>query len=1291
MCQYGKYLKFIFKLTYFQIFIVFVCGSFYHVSLSAQECNIIYITPSGVYSGTAGTIANPASLTYGLTLVSPSAKLMWLATGTYPISSILNIPDNVTIEGGFSSSTWQKSNVSQTIIDKDASNVLVSPFNALVGLAGNAITNFRLQDLTINVASAPGNQISVYGIYLSACSNYNITRCKVTTGAGSPGLDGTPGTVGAIGANGANGLPAANESSVPAGGAGGIGGTGNNGGNGGMGARHSPDGSETGSPGLTSGCGGAGGAGGDGPECGCGWTGTSYNNDCSGSSPTVGQVGLLGIIGTAGTIGSAGSVISGYWVPGGVGTTGLNGLSGCGGGGGGGGAGRQQDGDDDVGGSGGGGGAGGEGAFGGTGGSGGGSSYGLFLYANSAGGIIQDCLLNSGTAGLGGAGGQGGTGGSGGIGGIGGTGFGCANSAGANGGEGGTGGQGGAGGPGADGESVPLSENGGTPISNLGITSVPGNPPDINVTNKGCTNSEVIFSSTTNGTWNFGSGASPATAIGIGPFSVYYSTMGRKSIDFNGTPFADYVAIFQAGPTTPSINPANGNVTLGCPNTFNTTLTGTYYQWVFGNTANPDTLEGATMQTATNIYFGAPGTYTIYVFVTTDCCGKVRDSTTVTVTPSTFNVSLTASPALACEGEPVTFTANPSTYVGYDFFVNGVSVQSGTSGSYTTSTLNTGDSVVVVALAGTCFTNPSAILFAAINPIPVVTLQSSDPDSTICEGTSVLFIATPIGYTNYEFFDAGVSVQTGTSISYTTTTLQPGNSITVIATNNGCTSLPSNVEVTTVNLAPQIILTSDDADNILCGTGQSVTFTASPAGFTNYDFFNSGATIQSGASNTFTTTTLTNGSNIEVIATSSSGCVGQTSNAILITVNPIPNVVLNSSDPDSTICQNELITFTSTPSGYGNYEFFNAGTSVQNGTSNTYTTTLNSGNSITVVATNLGCLSLISNAITITIIPADAVNAGNDFSACFSETPITLTGFTPASGTWTGSGITNAIGIFNAATAGVGTHQLLYAFTNFNGCTGYDTLLATVNPIPVVTCSPLYPSVCLGSSVTLTASGANSYGWFPSLGLSSSTGSTVFASPAITTTYTIIGISNNCADTTSTTVTVNPVPIVTISGLTTIAACESTVLSAFPAAAGTYSWGPLINMVCNTCQSATVSPLTATNYYVTYTDLNGCSDSASVTVNVVSIYNYYMPTGFSPNGDGVNDTLHIHGRGIEGISLQIFDRIGEKVFETTTISQGWDGSYHSVPMNDGTFVYLLEVKYCNGTSAKEQGSLTLVR
>jgi hypothetical protein len=57
----------------------------------------------------------------------------------------------------------------------------------------------------------------------------------------------------------------------------------------------------------------------------------------------------------------------------------------------------------------------------------------------------------------------------------------------------------------------------------------------------------------------------------------------------------------------------------------------------------------------------------------------------------------------------------------------------------------------------------------------------------------------------------------------------------------------------------------------------------------------------------------------------------------------------------------------------------------------------------------------------------------------------------------------------------------------------------------------------------------------------------------------------------------------------------------------------------------------------------------------------------------------------------LFDRVGEKVFEATSIKQAWDGTFHGVPMNDGVFVYLLEVKFCNGETKKEQGNVTLAK
>ena len=165
---------------------------------------------------------------------------------------------------------------------------------------------------------------------------------------------------------------------------------------------------------------------------------------------------------------------------------------------------------------------------------------------------------------------------------------------------------------------------------------------------------------------------------------------------------------------------------------------------------------------------------------------------------------------------------------------------------------------------------------------------------------------------------------------------------------------------------------------------------------------------------------------------------------------------------------------------------------------------------------------------------------------------------------------------------------------------------------------------------------------------------------------------------------------VTITGNTSINSCETTQLTAEPAGTS-YLWGPNIALQCNTCQTATISATATQQYYVTFTDLNGCISGDTTVVNVTGIYSYFMPTGFSPNGDNNNDLLLVKGRGIENIDLIIYDRIGEKVFESTSLDKGWDGTYNGMQMNDNSFDYILNVTYCNGKSVSEKGTLALIR
>ncbi len=86
-----------------------------------------------------------------------------------------------------------------------------------------------------------------------------------------------------------------------------------------------------------------------------------------------------------------------------------------------------------------------------------------------------------------------------------------------------------------------------------------------------------------------------------------------------------------------------------------------------------------------------------------------------------------------------------------------------------------------------------------------------------------------------------------------------------------------------------------------------------------------------------------------------------------------------------------------------------------------------------------------------------------------------------------------------------------------------------------------------------------------------------------------------------------------------------------------------------------------------------------------------MPDIFSPNGDGLNDVLYARAKSVEKFTFLIYDRWGEKVFETTDTSMGWDGRYKNKPAELGVYVWYLQVSMTDGTTQNQKGDVTLVR
>ena len=119
-------------------------------------------------------------------------------------------------------------------------------------------------------------------------------------------------------------------------------------------------------------------------------------------------------------------------------------------------------------------------------------------------------------------------------------------------------------------------------------------------------------------------------------------------------------------------------------------------------------------------------------------------------------------------------------------------------------------------------------------------------------------------------------------------------------------------------------------------------------------------------------------------------------------------------------------------------------------------------------------------------------------------------------------------------------------------------------------------------------------------------------------------------------------------------------------------------------------PSTTTTYFVTGYDANGCSNSSEATVVVEYCSDLYIPNAFSPNGDGQNDYFRLHGD-IREMELMIFNRWGEKVFESNDQSNYWDGTFNGHSLSSGVFVYVARLDLYQDEITTKKGNITLIK
>lgn len=140
-------------------------------------------------------------------------------------------------------------------------------------------------------------------------------------------------------------------------------------------------------------------------------------------------------------------------------------------------------------------------------------------------------------------------------------------------------------------------------------------------------------------------------------------------------------------------------------------------------------------------------------------------------------------------------------------------------------------------------------------------------------------------------------------------------------------------------------------------------------------------------------------------------------------------------------------------------------------------------------------------------------------------------------------------------------------------------------------------------------------------------------------------------------------------------------------------WTPHDSLSCNDCLNPVAQPFQTTSYIVSVKDENDCfTGYDTVEIRIINEHKADVPSAFTPNGDGVNDTVFVRGWGIKNLlSFKIFNRWGQVVFETADLKQGWDGTYKNLPQNAETYVYVVSVEYYGGNVESQKGYITLIR
>jgi len=679
---------------------------------------------------------------------------------------------------------------------------------------------------------------------------------------------------------------------------------------------------------------------------------------------------------------------------------------------------------------------------------------------------------------------------------------------------------------------------------------------------------------------------------------------------------------------------------------------------------------GTAAGTGTSITVSPTTTTTYYVRAEGTCGTTACAQVTITVnTESTAPTSISTATTDICSGDMASLSVTGGSlgtgadWEWYSGSCGGTPVGTGTSVNVSPTTTTT----YYVRAEGDCNTTACAQVTITVTTTPTPSITSSAAD--ICEGSDLNLIGTPTG--------GSWSVVSGPgSVTGSTLSATGSGTINIEYTVTSGTCSGSDTQAITALAASDASWTSPGT---VCESGGTIDLNTLITGDTGGSW--SGTAVS--------------GSTFDP--------AGQNGNTITITYD-VGTTCPDSEQHDITVEASVAATWMAPASICESDVPLDLDALVTGSTGGTWTGTGVSGStfdptglsgmiSITYSVGSGSCSDMLSQDIEVLSAPATPTFSANDSTICAGET-VTLNG--SGSGTvdynvYSDNGGTNLLGTAPLDVNPTTSTTYYLEAEGTNGCGnigGLQALTINVNANPTLTVST-DENICLGQSVTLQATGSGSLTWS-----TTETTSSIDVSPTTTTTYTVNLIDGNGCSTTDS-ITVNVQQSASVSAVDDITSTSLDQLVNIPVADNDDGDVNTVNIVDNPSNGVASVQTDGTVDYLPLSGFTGtdqftyaicdvfCSsicDTATVSITIEMDEEFTVPGGFSPNGDGINETFVIEGLdAYPENTLTIFNRWGDIIYTASPYNNDWSGQAEGARtisgdvVVSGTYFYILKL------------------